>query len=76
MILLFLKSKAYTINLPKDEIIDTLITKSKNGTFGNDDFSTIYNLLENRIFNSEDYIEAAKKVKAQNELDQLFYYKD
>lgn len=71
----FFEKQGYTINLPKDEVIETLIAKSKNGTFGNDDFPIIYNLLESRIFNSEDYIEATKKVKAQNSLINSFIKK-
>ncbi len=47
----FLSEQGYRINLPKNDLIDSLITKSKNGTFGNEDFPSIYNLLESEVYN-------------------------
>ena len=62
----FLEKQGYYINLPNDSLIDFLVTKSKNGTFGNDDFSVIYTLLESKFFNPKNYEEAKQKV--ENEL--------
>ncbi len=42
----FLEKQGYRINLPENDLIQSLILKSKNGEFGNDDFPEIYNLLE------------------------------
>ncbi|WP_132065841.1 MULTISPECIES: hypothetical protein [Aquimarina] len=70
----FLEKQGYTINLPKKPLIDSLIIKSKNGTFGNEDFSTIYNLVETEIFNHEDYEKAIQKVKNQHDLINKLVY--
>ena len=64
----FLEKQGYTIHLPKDSLIDSLIAKSRNGTFGNEDFPTIYTLLETRFFDKEDYEQAKQKVGAQIDL--------
>ena len=64
----FLEKQGYNINLPRNSIIDSLIIKSKQSTFGNEDFSTIYNLLENGIFDSKSYTQAIKKIKPQLEM--------
>ena len=64
----FLESQGYTIHLPKDTLIDSLIVKSKNGKFGNSDYSSIYELLETKIFNQKDYKEAILKVNQQTTL--------
>jgi hypothetical protein len=66
--IVFFEKQGYSINLPKDEKIDSLIIKSKKGAFGNEDFSTIYNLLETKIFNKEHYEKAANKVNKQSDL--------
>ncbi len=39
--------------------------KSKNGTFGNEDFPRIYALVETKTFNQENYEQAIKKVENQ-----------
>lgn len=65
----FLEKQGYTITLPEHSLIDSLVTKSKNGTFGNDDFSLIYTLLESNFFNLENYEKAKQKV--ENELNLL-----
>lgn len=65
----FFEKQGYTINLPKDSLIDSLITKSKNGTFGNDDFSAIYTLLETKFFHQKNYEQAKQKV--ENEINLL-----
>ena len=63
----FLEKQGYTINLPNDSVIDSLITKSKNGAFGNEDFSRIYTLLETGYFDQKNYEKAKQKV--QKEID-------
>lgn len=64
----FLENQGYTITLPDDAIIDSLITKSKQGAFGNEDFSTIYTVLETGFFDPEDYQQAHQKVANELEL--------
>lgn len=64
----FFERQGYTIHLPKASLIDALIVKSKNGDFGNDDFSRIYDLLESKIYNSDDYQLALKKVEDKRQL--------
>ena len=61
----FLEKQGYTINLPNDSLIDSLVIKSKNGTFGNDDFSAIYTLLESKLFNPKNYQQAKQKVEKE-----------
>ncbi len=63
----FLEKQGYDINLPKDSLIESLITKSKNGTFGNDDFSVVYSLTE-RVFDQKHYEKARQKVAQQIDL--------
>jgi len=58
----FFEKQGYNINLPKDSLIDALITKSKNGTFGNEDFPTIYSLVETKVFEQKNYEQAIQKV--------------
>lgn len=64
----FFEKQGYTINLPQDSLIDSLIMKSKNGTFGNDDFAAIYTLLETTIFDKNNYKQAKQKVEDEMEL--------
>lgn len=64
----FFEKQGYNINLPKNEIIDSLIIKSKHGTFGNLDYSSIYDLLELKIFNKSDYQLALENVREQEQL--------
>ncbi|PTB97254.1 hypothetical protein C9994_03735 [Marivirga lumbricoides] len=64
----FFEKQGYTINLPKHSLIDSLIRKSKNGTFGNEDFASIYTLIETEIFDKEIYESAIQKVTNQTEL--------
>lgn len=59
----FFEEQGYTINLPKDSIIDMLLVKSKKGTFGNDDFSIIYALIETKLFDQKNYKQAIRNVK-------------
>lgn len=64
----FFEQQGYNIRLPKDRLIDSLIVKSKKGTFGNNDYASIYNLLETKFFSKQDYVQAVKKVDDQNAL--------
>ena len=61
----FLEKQGYNINLPKDPLIDSLIMKSKNGTFGDEDFPAIRALVENKVFHKKNYEKAKKKVENQ-----------
>ncbi|MEO1652336.1 MAG: hypothetical protein AAFU64_02225 [Bacteroidota bacterium] len=61
----FFERAGYTVHLPQDPLIDSLILKSKNGSFGNDDFSSIFQLLESSIYQEKEYAAALQKVKAQ-----------
>lgn len=77
----FLEGQGYKINLPENDSIQSLIEKSRNGEFGNDDFSGIYNLLETSIYTKSNYELALRKVRAQEELinqlvDQLYTSKE
>jgi len=64
----FFENQGYTINLPEDSLIDSLILKSKKGIFGNEDFSTIYTLVETKFFDQKNYEEAISKVENHTEL--------
>ena len=64
----FLEKQGYKINLPENDFIQSLIVKSKNGKFGNDDFPEIYNLLEASIYSTSNYKLALKKVRTQEKL--------
>jgi len=64
----FLEQQGYKINLPENDLIKSLIVKSKNGDFGNQEFSEIYNLLEESIYNKSNYELALKKTNAQKKL--------
>ncbi|WP_282081218.1 hypothetical protein [Aquimarina algiphila] len=64
----FFEKQGYTINLPKHKLIDSLIVKSKNGTFRNEDFTSIYTLLETKIFNKEHYTKAIEKLNKHSNL--------
>ncbi|MEO1486126.1 MAG: hypothetical protein AAFU57_10275 [Bacteroidota bacterium] len=64
----FFEKQGYRINLPKGELIDSLVAKSKKGTFGNEDYATIYNFLETEVFNPKDYQLAIKSVKSEQQL--------
>ncbi|MEM6343575.1 MAG: hypothetical protein AAF927_06825 [Bacteroidota bacterium] len=64
----FLESQGYQIKLPKNEAIDNLIEKSKGGEFGNEDYATIYNLLEGGIYQRENYDKALAKILSQKAL--------
>lgn len=64
----FFEKNGYNINLPKSELIDNLIIKSKNKTFSNLDYASIHELIEIEIYNKKDYLLALKKVQEQEQL--------
>jgi len=64
----FFEKQGYNISLPKSKLIDSLIIKSKRGTFGNLDYAAIYELLELDIFRIRDYQLALEKVHQQEQL--------
>ncbi|MEL6589233.1 MAG: hypothetical protein AAFQ68_04105 [Bacteroidota bacterium] len=66
----FLEGQGYNIHLPKHPLIDNLIQKSKNGQFGNDDYPSIYQLLESEIYRKDAYQLSLAKVVAQKTLIQ------
>lgn len=64
----FFEEQGYDINLPKDSLIDSLILKSKDGAFGNDDYATIFTLLETKAFDKNNYNQAIQKTEDQLDL--------
>ncbi|NQZ75161.1 MAG: hypothetical protein HRT61_03475 [Ekhidna sp.] len=59
----FFEKQGYRVYLPKGALIDSLLDKSKNGAFGNDDFRAIYEFLENKTFDPNDYQKARSAVE-------------
>lgn len=68
----FLEGYGYDIRLPEDSLIDALIEKSREGTFGEEDYSAIYTLLENGLFAEEDYSLAMADVEDKLDLLNTF----
>ncbi len=64
----FFEKQGYTVHLPKDALIDSLMAKSKNGTFGNGDYQAIYALVENQVFDPKNYEKAKQSVEEQIDL--------
>ncbi len=64
----FFEKQGYTVHLPKDALIDSLIVKSKNGKFGNEDYPAIYTLVETKLFDPKNYEQAKRKVEEQMDL--------
>lgn len=60
----FLQQHGYTINLPEHPLINSLLEKSKNGHFGNEDFPVIYSIVED-LYDEENYKAAIQKVNAE-----------
>ena len=58
----FFEQQGYQVNLPQGALIDSLVHKAKQGAFGNQDFSSIYGLLEAGAYNATDYDAAVAKV--------------
>lgn len=63
----FLEEHRYRIRLPNHPIIDDMKNRSRMGKFGNDDYSSIYNLLEEDIFREEDYERALHKLESEKD---------
>jgi len=61
----FFEQQGYTIHLPQHAMIDSMVHKSKEGAFGNEDYATIYGLLEDGLFSIDDYEAAIEKIKEQ-----------
>lgn len=61
----FFEKQGYSIILPKDDRVNELIRKSKNGGFGNAEYSTIMEMLESGAYQKNDYHAAYNKVKEQ-----------
>lgn len=61
----FLEGQGYRIHLPEHPLIDSLIAKSKEKAFGNEDFPTIYQLLEEELYRDTPYQTALEKVLEQ-----------
>lgn len=64
----FFEKQGYKVHLPKHPQIDSLIIKSKKGEFGNDDYPTIYSLVETTFYNEKNYTKAIEKVNADKAL--------
>lgn len=64
----FFEKHGYSIYLPKGDLIDSLLIKSKSKTFSNFDYSSIYELLQSDIYSKQDYLLALNKVKEQEQL--------
>ncbi|MEO0504711.1 MAG: hypothetical protein AAF090_01070 [Bacteroidota bacterium] len=64
----FFEKQGYRVNLPKGEVIDALIAKSKKGIFGNEDYASIYTFLETEVFDKNDYQLAMESVKEKKQL--------
>lgn len=73
----FLEKQGYSIKLPNHPSIQSLISKSKNNKFGNDDFGAIYTLLETTFYTKKDYRNGFNNVREQqlsihNYIEQLY----
>lgn len=66
--IIFFEKQGYKIHLPQEPLIDSLIQKSKKGTFGNEDFAAIYALVESKIFDQKNYEKAIQKISLQTKL--------
>lgn len=63
--IVFLESQGYEVALPTHTLVDSLVQKSKQGAFGNDDYDSIYQLLESGLYKEADYQAAKEKVLAE-----------
>lgn len=61
----FFNNHGYSVNLPHCRQVDSLLIKSKNGMFSNNDYSSIFELIESDFYNEENYLAAYEKVKQQ-----------
>ena len=64
----FFEEQGYTIHLPEGPLIDSLIGKSKAGTFGNNDYQTLYTFVESTVFDRENYALAMAHVAKEEAL--------
>ena len=64
----FFEKHGYDISLPTHELIDELVQKSKAGNFSNQDYFTIYRLLDDEVYDKKAYRTALFKVKNQASL--------
>lgn len=71
----FFEQQGYTVNLPQEPLIDSLILRSKNGLFGNDDFPAIYSLVETKVFDQSNYHQAIQQLEHQIDLINSLVYK-
>ena len=61
----FFESHGYQVNLPKGKLIQDMIEKSKKGEFGSDDFSRLYQFMEDSVYRKSDYEKGIEEVKAR-----------
>ncbi|MEM8888384.1 MAG: hypothetical protein AAGD28_10425 [Bacteroidota bacterium] len=61
----FFESHGYQVNLPKGKLIQDMIEKSKKGEFGSDDFSSLYQFMEDSVYRKSDYEKGIANVKAR-----------
>lgn len=59
----FFESHGYQVNLPKGKLIQEMIEKSKKGEFGSDDFSSLYQFMEDSVYRKSDYKKGVAKVR-------------
>ncbi len=71
----FFEKQGYNVSLPKDDRLDGLIRKSKNGAFGNADYPLILEILESGAYNKNDYLAAIEKVQEQELLINSMIYR-
>lgn len=64
----FFEKQGYTVNLPQDRLIDSLIQKAKQKTFSQLDYAPIYELLALKVYKAGDYTLALQKVQTQQPL--------
>lgn len=64
----FLISQGYNYALPDHPSIQALVEKSQMGQFGNEDYPTIYSLLESGLYQESQYATALENVYAEEEL--------
>lgn len=61
----FFEEHGYTVNLPKSNLITTLIKKSKEDQLDNNDYAQIVNLLEDSLYQESDYQLGLEKIQMQ-----------
>ncbi|MDW3646361.1 MAG: hypothetical protein R8P61_04850 [Bacteroidia bacterium] len=61
----FFEGHGYQVNLPKGELIQDMIKKSKAGEFGNDDYPILYQFMEDSVYRESDYHKGIANLKAR-----------